>query len=141
MHHSYFQVNDSLDIILKCAQQFLSLTSFLLVHSTLTILCFFRYWKDKILPSARKYDDNVQVTLDSEVKAAIFGQIKEISQSPVETIYYERLAVLYKLTSNVYVKASQYAMEFESFEDVFTQKDSLFLGLIILKGLKPCSGL
>ena len=82
---------------------------------------FFRYWKDKILPSARRYEDDVQVTLDSEVKADIFNQIKELAQSPVEAIYNERLEILYKSTANVYVKASQYATQFESFEAVFNR--------------------
>ena len=88
----------------------------------IVLLCsihIFRYWKDKILPSARSYEDDKQVTLDGEVKASIYGQIKDLSSSPTEDIFCQRLQNLYQTSANVYIKASQYATEFEPFEDVF----------------------
>ena len=88
----------------------------------IVLLCsihIFRYWKDKILTSARSYEDDKQVTLDGEVKASIYGQIKDLSSSPTEDIFCQRLQNLYQTSANVYIKASQYATEFEPFEDVF----------------------
>ena len=80
-----------------------------------------RYWKHKILPSARRYDDEEQVTLNGDDKQIIYSKIQDLINSPTEDIYNQRLGDLFSSTENVYIKASQYASSYEPFENVFNR--------------------
>ena len=78
-----------------------------------------RYWMDKLLPSARRYDDEEQVTLNGDDKKIIYSKIQDLINSPTEDIYNQRLGDLFSSTENVFIKAGQYASSYEPFENVF----------------------